>query len=73
MTSKDFEVHQLLKAYRKGLVSEEFFTQQMDEMCASPNGQSARTENLTACRASGRDGRRRPRRARGHGQVNAEG
>ena len=35
MANKDFEVHQLLKAYRKGLVSEEFFTQQMDEMCGS--------------------------------------
>ena len=41
MANKDFEIHQLLKAYRKGLVSEELFKQQMDEMCASRNGSAA--------------------------------
>jgi hypothetical protein len=41
MANKDFEIRQLLKAYRKGLVSEELFKQQMDEMCASRNGSAA--------------------------------
>jgi catechol 2,3-dioxygenase-like lactoylglutathione lyase family enzyme len=41
MASKDFEVQQVLRAYRKGLISEELLTRQMDEMCAAGNGQSA--------------------------------
>jgi predicted enzyme related to lactoylglutathione lyase len=40
MASKDFEVQQLLKAYRKGLISEELFTQQMAGLGAT-NGQAA--------------------------------
>src|SRR5579863_3086449 len=43
MASKDFEVQQLLKAYRKGLISDEFLSQQMDELCAAKNGQGAAT------------------------------
>jgi predicted enzyme related to lactoylglutathione lyase len=42
MASKDFEVRQLLKAYRNGLISEGLFTQQMDELCgANGNGKAA--------------------------------
>ena len=41
MASKDFEVQQILKAYRKGVVSAELFKQQMDEMCSSRNGSDA--------------------------------
>ena len=42
MASKDFEVRQLLKAYRNGLISEGLFTQQMDELCgAAGNGNGA--------------------------------
>jgi len=40
MAGKDFEVTQLLRAFRNGVISEELFTRQMDEMCASGNGQS---------------------------------
>jgi catechol-2,3-dioxygenase len=43
MASKDFEVQQLLKAYRKGLISDELLSQQMDELCAAKNGQGAAT------------------------------
>jgi predicted enzyme related to lactoylglutathione lyase len=43
MASKDFEVQQLLKAHRNGLISDKLFTQQMDEMCAGANGQGAAT------------------------------
>lgn len=41
MPARDFEVRQVLKAYRSGIISEELFTRQMDELCASSNGQSA--------------------------------
>ena len=48
MASKDFEVQQTLKAYRKGLISEELFTHQMDEMCASRNGTAASKTSRSA-------------------------
>lgn len=41
MATKDFEVQQLFKAYRSGLISEQLFTQQMNDLCATPNGQGA--------------------------------
>jgi hypothetical protein len=40
MASKEFEVQQLLKAYRKGIISEELFAKQMAELGAT-NGQGA--------------------------------
>jgi hypothetical protein len=40
MASKEFEVQQLLKAYRKGIISEELFTKQMAEIGATANGQA---------------------------------
>jgi len=39
MAGKDFEVQQLFRAYRKGLISEDLLTQQMTELCATGNGQ----------------------------------
>jgi predicted enzyme related to lactoylglutathione lyase len=51
MASKDFEVRQLFKAYRSGLISEELFTRQMDDMCKAGNGQGGRTKSST--RAAG--------------------
>jgi quercetin dioxygenase-like cupin family protein len=41
MATKDFEVQQLLKAYRKGVISEELFARQMDELVADGNGHDA--------------------------------
>jgi hypothetical protein len=41
MANKDFEVKQILRAYRSGLISEELFAKQMDEMCAAGNGKGA--------------------------------
>jgi quercetin dioxygenase-like cupin family protein len=38
MPNKDFEVKQLLKAYRKGVISEELFGQQMDQLVDGTNG-----------------------------------
>jgi quercetin dioxygenase-like cupin family protein len=38
MANKDFEVQQLLTAYRKGIISEEFFARQMDQLGESSNG-----------------------------------
>ena len=49
MATTDFEVRQLLKAYRKGLISDELFEQQMQELHTGPqgyvyNGQTHATE-----------------------------
>jgi quercetin dioxygenase-like cupin family protein len=38
MATKDFEVQQLLKAYRKGLISDDLFEAQMKELGAAQNG-----------------------------------
>jgi len=40
MASKEFEVQQLLKAYRKGIISEDLFAKQMAEIGATANGQA---------------------------------
>jgi predicted enzyme related to lactoylglutathione lyase len=39
MASKEFEVQQLLKAYRKGIISDELFAKQMAEISDTANGQ----------------------------------
>src|SRR5437870_13726283 len=38
MANKDFEVQQLLKAYRKGIISEELFARQMDQLVDGMDG-----------------------------------
>ena len=38
MATKDFEVQQLLKAYRKGLISDDLFEAQMKELGAAQDG-----------------------------------
>ncbi len=38
MATRDFEVQQLLKAYRKGLISDELFAAQMKELGATKDG-----------------------------------
>jgi len=38
MATKDFEVQQLLKAYRKGLISDKLFEQQMSELVEDNGG-----------------------------------
>jgi len=38
MATKDFEVQQLLKAYRKGLISDDLFAAQMKELGAAQDG-----------------------------------
>jgi quercetin dioxygenase-like cupin family protein len=38
MATQDFEVQQLLKAYRKGIISDELFEAQMSELGAASNG-----------------------------------
>src|SRR5712692_4402825 len=43
MASKEFEVQQLLKAYRKGIISEDLFAKQMAEIGATANGQAGAT------------------------------
>ena len=41
MANKDFEVKQILKAYRQGLISDELFAEQMQEL-----GETARQAGL---------------------------
>jgi len=38
MATRDFEVQQLLKAYRKGIISDELFASQMKELGEAGNG-----------------------------------
>jgi predicted enzyme related to lactoylglutathione lyase len=56
MPTKDFEVRQLLRAYRSGLISEELFARQMDELCATSNGNG---------QSAGANGSKRPAGMRG--------
>ncbi len=41
MASKDYEVQQLFRAYRSGVISENLLAQQIDELCAGGNGHAA--------------------------------
>ncbi len=52
MATKDFEVQQLLKAYRKGVISEELLARQMDELGAGGDGHDA-VPNVFAHRGDG--------------------
>ncbi len=52
MPNRDFEVQQLLKAYRSGLISEALFEQQMDELVAA--GNAAQVPNVFAYRGDGK-------------------
>jgi len=52
MATKDFEVQQLLNAYRKGVISEELFARQMDELGAGGDGHDA-VPNVFAHRGDG--------------------
>lgn len=56
MANNDFEVQQLFRAYRKGLISEELFATQMDELIGSADGSSkeqAAVPNVFSFRAEG--------------------
>ncbi len=52
MATKDFEVQQLFKAYRKGLISQELFARQMDELVAAGDEHDA-VPNVFALRGDG--------------------
>ncbi len=52
MATKDYEVQQLLKAYRKGVISEELLARQMDELRAGGDGHDA-VPNVFAHRGDG--------------------
>lgn len=41
MSNKNFEVQQLFKAYRNGVISEDFLARQMDELVANGDGHAA--------------------------------
>ena len=46
MATRDFEVQQLLKAYRKGLISDELFAEQMKDVTQSNGGLAYCCPNL---------------------------
>jgi quercetin dioxygenase-like cupin family protein len=52
MATKDFEVKQLLRAYRKGLISEDLFAQQMTELGATGDSGDS-VPNVFAHRGNG--------------------
>ncbi len=53
MPNKDFEVQQLLRAYRKGVISEELFAQHMNEIVESKDGMGGAVPNVFAHRGDG--------------------
>jgi quercetin dioxygenase-like cupin family protein len=52
VATKNFEVQQLFKAYRNGVITEEFFAQQMDELAAHADAHDA-VPNVFALRGDG--------------------
>ena len=52
MASRDFEVQQLFRAYHNGVISQELFTQQMDELVNAGGGHDA-VPNVFALRSDG--------------------
>src|SRR5438128_1720366 len=53
MATKDFEVQQLLKAYRKGVISDQLFEKQMNELVDGGAGDGLGVENVFARRGEG--------------------
>jgi quercetin dioxygenase-like cupin family protein len=53
MAAKDFEVQQLLKAYRKGLISDQLFETQMNELVDGSAGDGLGVENVFTHRGEG--------------------
>lgn len=52
MANKNFEVQQLFKAYRSGVISEEFLAQQLDELTGGKDGHHE-VPNVFAIRGDG--------------------
>jgi quercetin dioxygenase-like cupin family protein len=52
MATKNFEVQQLFRAYRAGVISEDFFTHQMDELVGNGGAHEA-VPNVFALRGDG--------------------
>ncbi|MDO8432341.1 MAG: cupin domain-containing protein [Candidatus Binatus sp.] len=52
MATKDFEVQQLFRAYRNGVISQELFARQMDELVGAGDGHDA-VPNVFALRGDG--------------------
>lgn len=44
MAGRDFEVQQLFKAYRSGLISDDLFNREMGQMCGDSNGNAPATK-----------------------------
>jgi quercetin dioxygenase-like cupin family protein len=54
MATKDFEVQQLLKAYRKGLISDDLFEKQMNDLVDGGAGDGLGVQNVFAHRGDGK-------------------
>ena len=77
MANRDFEVQQIFRAYRKGLITEALLAQQVSELCANSNGQDHGQEHG---REHGRDQKpatpqppRKPRAVTGDAGLDAPG
>jgi mannose-6-phosphate isomerase-like protein (cupin superfamily) len=53
MANKNFEVKQLFKAYRSGVISEDFLAQQLDELGGNGDAMHAAVPNVMAHRGDG--------------------
>ena len=73
MASKDFEVQQLFNVYRKGLISEELFLKEMDQLCAAGNGQNANGGNGQRAAAMPSSRPAKPRPITGDAGIDAPG
>jgi hypothetical protein len=73
MASTDFEVRQLFKAYRSGLISEQLFVKQIDELCASGSAPHAKGGNGTASATMSSTRPSRPRPVTGDAGLDAPG
>lgn len=71
MAGTDFEVRQLLKAYRTGLITEQLFIRQIDELCASGNAPHANGGNGAAIGAAAPPKPSRPRPITGDPGIDA--
>ncbi|HUY26900.1 MAG TPA: hypothetical protein VMV27_05725 [Candidatus Binataceae bacterium] len=73
MASRDFEVHHLLAAYRKGLISDEFFLKQMEELCAGADASHAERADGQGGAATAESRPVRPRAVTGDAGLDAPG
>ena len=73
MASRDFEIHHLLTAYCKGIISDEFFLKQMEELCAGADAPRAERADGQGGAATAESQSARPRAVTGDAGLAAPG